>query len=89
MQEQTALQVYQKLTTMENRIVKLEKIIAGQNDVIQSLLGKNTEMPNHSLLASSFLVRAFSVWGHYFVAQLIIGAVLGLLFFCGTLIRVF
>ena len=32
----------------------------------------NQAIPKTSLLSRSFLGRAFSVWGHYFVAQMII-----------------
>lgn len=32
--------------------------------------------PNTKLMAPGFLTRAFAVWGHYFVAQFIIGLVL-------------
>jgi hypothetical protein len=29
-------------------------------------------LPNTAIISPSFLTRAFAVWGHYFVAQLII-----------------
>ena len=29
-------------------------------------------LPNTALISPSFLSRAFAVWGHYFVAQLLI-----------------
>ncbi len=34
-------------------------------------------LPNTKLLATGFLSRAFAVWGHLFVAQLLIGLVVG------------
>lgn len=38
------------------------------------------------LFGDSFLKRVFAVWGHYFVAQLIIGVVLFVLFFACSII---
>lgn len=38
------------------------------------------------LFGPSFLKRVFAIWGHYFVAQLIIGIVLFVLFFACTLL---
>jgi hypothetical protein len=32
-------------------------------------------LPQTKLLAASFMSRAFAVWGHYFVANLIIGVI--------------
>ena len=48
----------------DHRIATLEKKIA-------YLEGK---LPRTSLLDGNFLKRAFTIWGHYFVANLIIGA---------------
>ena len=36
-------------------------------------------LPNTKLLANSFMSRAFAVWGHYFVAQLVISLVVGVI----------
>lgn len=41
---------------------------------------------NSWLFGDSFIKRVFAVWGHYFVAQLIISIVLGILFFGCTLL---
>ncbi len=38
-------------------------------------------VPKTGLFSRSFLKRAFSVWGHYFVAQLIIAIILGAFYF--------
>ena len=85
----TANQVLQQIDSMEKKIARLENLVQQQSKIIETLIHKNTELPNHGLMSDNFLYRAFTVWGHYFVAQLIIAAVMGLLFFCGTLIRLF
>ena len=71
------------LEAVENRVKTLES----QNESLQRYiteLGGDAQkiLPKTSLLSSSFFQRAFTVWGHYFVAQLIIG----LVFFCISLV---
>jgi hypothetical protein len=50
-----------RIESLEYRIKKLE------NDILMG-----THLPATSLLSDSFLRRAFTVFGHYFVASLII-----------------
>ena len=69
------------LTEMETRLVTLES----QNTALRNALSQvkhraeaqtfKTErgLPETGLVSDSFFIRAFTVWGHYFVAQLIIG----------------
>jgi len=69
------------LTEMETRLVTLES----QNTALRNALGQvkhraeaqtfKTErgLPETGLVSDSFFIRAFTVWGHYFVASLIIG----------------
>lgn len=89
MEDQNAIQVYQRITSLETKISQLEDVIQRQNNVIKSLIHKDSELPNLGLLNDNFLYRAFSVYGLYFVAQLIVGLVFGLLFFCGTLAKLY
>ena len=49
---------------------KDQKIAALENKVA----ALEMRIPNTALLNGNFLKRAFVVWGHYFVANLIIGA---------------
>ena len=68
------------LDSLEKRLINLEK----ENQALQiqkegldryiEELGGDVQklLPKTSLLIPNFLLRAFSVWGHYFVAQLII-----------------
>jgi hypothetical protein len=39
-------------------------------------------LPQTGLLSPSFMKRAFTVWGHMFVANLIIGAIFFILYLC-------
>jgi len=39
-------------------------------------------LPQTNLLSAGFLKRAFAVWGHFFVANLIIGIVVGTAYMC-------
>lgn len=69
------------LSSMEIRLATLES----ENKALRNALGQvkqsaavstfKTErsLPDTGLVSDSFFMRAFTVWGHYFVAQLIIG----------------
>jgi len=68
------------LDSLEERVRELEKentaLLSQQDSLdryIKELGGDAQKMlPKSSLLSTSFIQRAFAVWGHYFVAQLII-----------------
>ena len=74
------------LDTQEKRIVTLETEIIEMKRSINDVAGENKantifieeDLPVTELLSKNFFRRAFTVWGHYFVAQLIISMVLGL-----------
>ena len=51
---------------------KLEKPVLFRQQVEKAL---DDALPNTSILSNNFLTRAFSIWGHYFVAQLMIGLI--------------
>ena len=79
------------LEAMENRVKTLE----GQNEFLkQSIVASVGEasraLPKTKLLSWSFFQRAFAVWGHNFMAQLIISLGLILIFLIiGLLIVLF
>ena len=50
-----------EIETLKNRVSELE-----------GTSGKMTKLPRTSLLNENFLTRAFTVWGHNFVAGIII-----------------
>ncbi|MEA3350442.1 MAG: hypothetical protein U9Q82_07470 [Chloroflexota bacterium] len=68
------------LTRLEGRVVNLES----ENKHLKNALSrvnqsqaktfktKADRLPNTAIISASFFARAFAVWGHYFVAQLII-----------------
>ena len=61
------------LNAMENRVNTLESQNESLRRYITEMGGDAAKMlPKTGLLSSSFIQRAFTVWGHYFVAQLII-----------------
>lgn len=70
------------LTALEQRVHTLE----GQNESLQRYvteLGGDARkmLPKTGLISPSFIQRAFTVWGHYFVAQLIIGVPIACIYF--------
>ena len=68
------------LGSLEERILSLERENQALQTQKESLthyieeLGGDAQklLPKTGLLSTSFIQRAFTVWGHYFVAQLII-----------------
>ena len=69
------------LAEMEQRVAQLERENARVNDVLAKMRQQLVEspvfktrnpLPNTLLLSDSFFVRAFTVWGHYVTAQMII-----------------
>lgn len=46
----------------------------------QAMVRQNTNVPNIKLISPNFLARAFAVWGHFFVANLLISIALSCLF---------
>jgi len=70
------------LNNLENRIIVLEsenRMLKERTDtsskgdrlMIHDEIGR--QLPRTNILSTSFMERAFAVWGHYFVAQLVIG----------------
>lgn len=57
------------------------------NQLAARVAALENRLPANSwFFGNSFLKRVFAVWGHYFVAQLIIGIVLAILFFTCTIV---
>jgi hypothetical protein len=81
------------LTRQEQRIQNLEQAnveLIGEikkrfihKDELPEIISNTipNTIPNTGLLSRSFIKRAFSVWGHFFVAQLIIAAFFGVIYF--------
>lgn len=77
------------LTRQEQRIQNLEQANAELITEIKKRFIHKDELPviisesipNNGLFSRNFLKRAFSVWGHYFVAQLIIAVIFLAIYF--------
>ena len=73
------------LVKQEKRIDELESNNQKLTDYIRSNYARKDELktlvldivPFSNLFSKNYLTRAFAVWGHYFVAQLIIGLCVG------------
>jgi hypothetical protein len=74
------------LSLLEERIVLLEQedrtIQGAINEVNHNLQTHNqpANLPATGLLSRNFFTRAFTVWGHYFVASFIIGLVVAFIY---------
>lgn len=62
-----------RVKTLENQNVQLRNSISQLGEEAPKML------PETGLLSHSFMKRAFTVWGHNFVIQLIISLVVGIL----------
>jgi hypothetical protein len=68
-----------ELTTYLGSLETRLKTLEAQNETLRSYIaeqgsGASAALPKTNLLSKNFLMRAFTVWGHMFVAQLIISA---------------
>lgn len=78
------------LSTLEQRIQTLEaenqnlRMIQSNNYIDGSLVSKliKRHLPQTNILSPGFLKRSFAVWGHFFVANLIIGSIVGVFYLC-------
>ena len=83
------------LGVIEQRLIALE----AENKQLRTLAPSNAGfdgnvisryisrvLPKTNLFSSSFLKRAFAVWGHFFVANLIIGTTFGVIYFCFVIV---
>jgi hypothetical protein len=61
---------------LERRLMSADVDIRRLSDALQQATDQSSnvlsKLPNTAIISTSFLTRAFAVWGHLFVAQLII-----------------
>ena len=70
------------LAKLEDRVALLESQNNSLSRTITDLGGDAGKLlPKTSLISPNFIQRAFAVWGHYFVAQLIISIPFTCLYF--------
>ena len=61
----------------------------------QRIAALEARLPRTKVVAPGFFARAFAIWGHYFVAQFVISAVIGIiamlisLVFAGSIAAIF
>jgi hypothetical protein len=74
------------LALLENRITELEERNQKQLTAIEDLQQRpqprplEAHLPKTNLVSPNFLKRAFAVWGHYFVASLILALISGAIY---------
>ena len=69
------------LKRLEERVINLETENTHLKEELNTMTGDNLSLaqyvqknvPKTTLFSPNFIARAFAVWGHYFVAQLLIG----------------
>ena len=77
--------IEQRLEKLEIENTRLKKRAKSESKSLNSDLNFIYDiLPATSLLSKKFLGRAFAVWGHFFVANLLISIVLGIVYFLFT-----
>ena len=76
--------VEQRLKALELENHRLRSIAPPKIEVDTNLISQHVDnaLPQTNLISPSFFKRAFTVWGHFFVAQLIIGVIFAICYFC-------
>jgi hypothetical protein len=78
-------QMHKKITALEAENAALKAELgktATKRDVVQMISKVETlNLPKHGLFSDSFIVRSVSIYGHWFVANLVVSIVFGFLWF--------
>ena len=71
-----------RIKTLETENQKLQVISSRQEGMDESATERAVleYFPSTNLIDPNFLKRAFTVWGHFFVANLIVGIVFGIVY---------
>jgi hypothetical protein len=74
----------ERIKALETENGELRTIASSRGNIDGNMIGRaiSTHIPQTNLLNPSFLKRAFTVWGHFFVANLMIGAVVFVIYLC-------
>ena len=74
----------ERVKTLETENTNLRAIQPKTESVNENAIGKAVArmLPQSNLFHPSFWKRSFTVWGHFFVANLIIGTVVGIAYLC-------
>jgi len=79
MPTEIAVALQRQVSDLSAEVQRLHEDLRRQTVTVSSM---EARLPNSSILSQKFLTRAFAIWGHTFVAGLIIGIV----FYCGLFI---
>jgi hypothetical protein len=78
-------QMHKKIIALEAENTALKAAMektATKRDVVQMISKVETlNLPKHGLFSDSFIVRSVSIYGHWFVANLVVSIVFGFLWF--------
>jgi len=82
------------LDNLERRIISLENENKELKALVNDLNADHKDLsdyvdesiPDTGILSKNFLKRAFSIWGHYFVAQLLIAITLFAVYFFAVIL---
>ena len=80
--------VEERLRTLELENRRLRSIAPSKTEMDTNSISQyidnaiDNALPQTDLVSPSFFKRAFAVWGHVFVAQLIIGITFAIFYFC-------
>lgn len=77
-QFKTMNELIEYLEGLENRI----EILENEKSQLQKKISPKQQFPKTNLLNTNFLKRAFTVWGHFFVANLILSIIGAGIYFC-------
>ncbi len=74
----------ERLKCLEEENHKLRAAPSDRNNVDENTIARYVArlLPQTNILHPNFLKRAFAVWGHFFVANLIIGITFGIIYAC-------
>ena len=74
----------QRIHALEQENGQLKSALVSQADHEGNAIARYIHriLPNTNLLSPNFLKRSFAVWGHFFVANLIIGIIIGIGYVC-------
>ena len=73
-----------RIKTLEKENKKLSALPSAKENIGSNAISRYVShyLPRTNLVSPSFFKRAFTVWGHFFVANLIIGIIVGVAYAC-------
>jgi len=74
----------ERIKTLETENEKLRALPSTSENMDRNVIAGYIShyLPQTNLVSANFFKRAFAVWGHFFVANLIVGIIFGVLYAC-------